>query len=182
MDWFSSDHHFFHKNVIKICSRPFADLDEMHAVLIKNWNDRVKKTDTVYHLGDFCFGGHTKAFEILEQLNGKIKFVPGGHDKMWIKKFIISERIEILPPIHEIKYRNTMATDCKGNLQYLWIVLCHNPILSWERKHYGSLHFHGHSHCNIKQELPNSIDVGVDCHHFAPISLDEVLSILTNSP
>jgi calcineurin-like phosphoesterase family protein len=177
MDWFTADWHVGHRNISKLCNRPFADLDEMHAALIDNWNARVKKTDTVYHLGDFCFGGHKRAFEIIEQLNGKIYFVPGSHDE-WIKNFSTSDRIEILPPIHEIKYKNTTTIDCKGNLQYLWIVLCHYPMQTWSRSHYGSISLHGHCHGALKNEPPRSMDVGVDCHNYAPISLDEVISIL----
>jgi calcineurin-like phosphoesterase family protein len=32
--WFTSDLHFFHRNVIKHCNRPFSDIKDMHEQLI----------------------------------------------------------------------------------------------------------------------------------------------------
>ena len=43
----------------------------------------------------------------------------------------------------------------------------------WDRSHYGSWHLFGHSH----GALPGyglSLDVGVDCTGFKPISLEQV--------
>ena len=54
-NWFSSDYHLGHANIIKYCERPFVDVEEMSATIIKNHNQRVKKEDTVFFLGDFCF-------------------------------------------------------------------------------------------------------------------------------
>lgn len=49
MDWFTADNHFYHKNIIKLCSRPFETLEDMRRALIDNWNTRVDKKDTVWH-------------------------------------------------------------------------------------------------------------------------------------
>ena len=47
--WLTSDTHFGHSNILKYCSstRPFGDLDEMHAGLIARWNERVEAEDEV---------------------------------------------------------------------------------------------------------------------------------------
>jgi len=52
--WFTSDHHFGHKNIIEFSKRPFANVEEMNAELVKRWNERIAKEDKVYHLGDFA--------------------------------------------------------------------------------------------------------------------------------
>lgn len=136
----------------------------MNNTLITNWNNRVKKKDIVYHLGDVGFGNIHKIISILELLNGKIYIIPGNHDK-WIKNFIYSEKIKILPPIVNLKY------DKK-----LFLVLCHYPMRSWEMMKYGAIHLHGHVHINnYFTELPNSIDVGVDNNNYIPVSLDEII-------
>lgn len=166
MDWFTADNHFYHKNIIKLCSRPFETLEDMHRALIDNWNNRVNKKDTVWHLGDFCFGGYKGAFEILNQLNGTIRIIPGGHDE-WLKTSIESKRIFIMPPLYTQEYKE----------RKLMFVLCHYPLLTWNRSHYGSYHLHGHSHGNLPPRN-NALDIGVDCHNYAPINLDEVIEII----
>ena len=54
---FTSDTHFFHEGIIKFCNRPFATVEEMNETLIQNWNETVPENGTVFHLGDFAFGG-----------------------------------------------------------------------------------------------------------------------------
>lgn len=55
--FFTSDTHFFHEGIIKFCTRPFESVEEMNETLIRNWNETVPKDGTVFHLGDFAFGG-----------------------------------------------------------------------------------------------------------------------------
>lgn len=54
----TADTHFFHKKILEFerAARPFSSVEEMNEVLIDNWNSVVTKRDTVWHLGDVCFG------------------------------------------------------------------------------------------------------------------------------
>ena len=79
-NFYISDLHFGHANVIRFDNRPFANLEEMHEVLIKNWNDKVSNEDTVYILGDFCWQTENEWIGILKQLNGKKVLILGNHD------------------------------------------------------------------------------------------------------
>ena len=60
MIFFTSDTHFNHKAIISYCSRPFESVEEMNDRLIDNWNQVVKPSDTVYHLGDFDISSEWK--------------------------------------------------------------------------------------------------------------------------
>ena len=55
MNFYTSDLHFGHSNVIGFDHRPFADRVEMEQTLIYLWNDRVQKDDDIWIIGDFCF-------------------------------------------------------------------------------------------------------------------------------
>jgi len=55
MIFFTADNHFRHENVIKYEKRPFKDLLEMEAIMVRNWIDRVNKEDHVIIVGDFSF-------------------------------------------------------------------------------------------------------------------------------
>jgi calcineurin-like phosphoesterase family protein len=57
-------------------------------------------------------------------------------------------------------------------------VLFHFPIHSWHKVGQGSMHLHGHSHGLLPDYGVPRLDVGVDSHGFAPISVEEVVSIL----
>lgn len=85
-NWFISDTHFHHAEIIEHENRPFDNVQKMNDKIISNINERVKPEDNVYFLGDFCFyggskGGNETAKEILKRLNGNWKFCRGNHDK-----------------------------------------------------------------------------------------------------
>lgn len=175
--FFTADHHFNHANIIQYTNRPFSSVDEMNTELVRRWNDKVSKKDMVYHLGDFCLGGWEQAQGFLGELNGYIYFVLGGHDKNWAKpkNCLPGSKWDILPPLVVRK------------VDGVELVLCHYPLLSWEKSHYGSLHLHGHVHGTISRSgesgdvlLPpgasrgRRVDVGVDCWDFYPVTLKEI--------
>ena len=70
-NFYISDYHFGHSNIIKFDKRPFYSVDEMDRKMIENWNNVVGQDDTVYILGDFCWDTEDRWIEILNQLNGK---------------------------------------------------------------------------------------------------------------
>lgn len=163
--WYTADHHFGHKNIIKYCNRPFFDADEMDEMLIQKWNSRVKSNDLVYHLGDFTLGNVNifKSYE--DRLNGNIIFIPGQHDWNWFKKQYGGWKNRLV------------STKMYYKGERIIIVLCHYPLRSWDGSNYDSIHLHGHSHGNLPR-LPRTLDVGVDCHDFYPINLDAVMEMV----
>lgn len=173
MIFFTSDHHFNHRNIIKYCSRPFETVEEMNTQLIRNWNEKVTLKDTVYHLGDFTLGRNAEDY--FSQLNGTIKIlgIPWHHDKRWLAKLKTYYSkdgipVEILMPMEVLKVEET------NNI----IVLSHYPIAEWERKHYGAYHVHGHSHSKyIYPSGTLALDVGIDNCNYYPISLSELILI-----
>lgn len=76
-----ADLHFGHENIIKYEKRPFENVDEMNKVLINNWNQKVKKRDKVFVLGDVSFLDEEKTKEIVSSLNGYKILILGNHDR-----------------------------------------------------------------------------------------------------
>lgn len=164
MIYFTSDLHFGHANIIKYCNRPFASAEEMDAQLIKNWNDMVKKDDIVYVLGDLTkIEDKDVINSYLSKLEGRKIFILGNHDE-----YIRENYKELL--FEEVVEYKEIAVD--GTL----IVLCHYPILEWNKKNKGSICLHGHTHnhspsgCGIERLF----DVGVDANGFKPVSVNEI--------
>lgn len=154
--FFTSDHHFGHKNIIKFCNRPYASVEEMNEDLIIKWNDKVSPNDTVYHLGDFSFKGRDPKL-YFNRLKGHKHLIIGNHDSKnvlnlpWVSK----------NNLHSVNFNNKH------------IVLCHYSLRVWNKSYHGSWMLFGHSHGKLP---PNglSFDVGVDANNFTPLSLEEV--------
>ena len=180
MNWFTADHHFGHKNIIEYTHRPFDTVEEMDYELIRRWNSVVKPDDEVFHLGDFTFSGGSNAGDYFSRLNGKINILGYSwhHDKQWLNEAKLTgfysftgQRIKVLSPMAVLEFPG--LGDGKWPLV---IVLCHYPMAVWDRSHYGSMHLHGHSHC-LHKSVGLSMDVGVDCHGFTPVSLETIVTV-----
>ena len=89
MIFYISDTHFGNENILKLCDRPFATIEEMNERLIENWNSKVKGADAVYILGDMFFKcKDTKS--ILCRLKGKKYLFVGNHDESSVGKIDLS--------------------------------------------------------------------------------------------
>ncbi len=165
---FSSDTHYGHANVIKYAKRPYEDVDEMNEAMITNWNSVVRKGTAVYHLGDFALCDVDKATKIAKRLNGQKFLIFGNHDKRLRKeKEFLSQWV----------WAKDMADITVGSQR---IVLCHYAMRVWSQSHRGAWQLYGHSHGSLKDDPRSlSLDVGVDCHQYYPISFEEVQVLMS---
>ena len=93
--FFISDTHFGHANMLKFTNydgsrmRPFNSIEELDELMIQNWNEMVKPTDKIYHLGDVVY--HCKnRDQIMSRLNGDKILIKGNHDRNqlgWYMKY-----------------------------------------------------------------------------------------------
>lgn len=167
--WFTADTHFYHKNILKLCNRPFIDINEMNTVLIDNINKKVKTDDKLYFLGDFGWGDIKQLNDIRNLIKcNNITLIYGNHDKELKKNITITNKM--FSSVHDI-------LDIEIGKQY--ISLCHYPFLEWNKFWHGSWHLYGHVHGNLNP-IPGSLacDVGVDCHNYEPISFEDLCIIM----
>lgn len=87
MIFVTADTHFYHKNIIRYCNRPYADMDDMIIKMRLDWNNTVTQNDIVVIAGDFAFAGITKIRELIDSLNGIKILVRGNHDQYNSKKY-----------------------------------------------------------------------------------------------
>ena len=160
--FYVADTHFGHSNIIKLCNRPFADVEEMDATLIENWNRVVTDDDYVIVIGDFTFKGN-RSCDYAKKLKGKKYLVLGNHDKINSGGFIDS--FDMLLVKHN------------GRL----IHCCHYPLIEWYNYFRGSYHFYGHIHNNsneankIMDSVTGAYNVGVDTIGFTPRLANEII-------
>ena len=160
-----ADPHFNHKNIIKYCDRPFSSVDEMNKVLIKNWNNVVKKENRIFVLGDFCLSGKDKLIEIGRQLNGRKTLILGNHDSASIKTY----------------YEAGFEMVSKYPIFLKGFLLSHGPIPDCR-----FINIHGHIHNKSIEEIDYLYldkmpelkelyyNVGVDTNNFRPVSFKDI--------
>ena len=164
MIWFTSDLHLGHSAAIKLCNRPFTSVEEMNETLICNFNNCVKKKDTVYILGDLAHRMKVEeANDLISRLNGKKILCKGNHDKGY--------DISLFDSIHDF---------CRITASEINISLMHYPMMEWPKSRHGSIHLHGHIHSkgeyNLQQKNDGILryDVGVDANGYRPVSIIEI--------
>ena len=165
-----SDTHFGHEKTCTVFKRedgsplrPFASAEEMDEFMIKAWNDRVRPTDKVYHLGDVVI--NRKFLHVLGRLNGDKVLIRGNHDIFKLEDYTQY-------------FRDIRGYDVKNGM-----ILSHIPVHADSIERFGC-NIHGHLHANRVMRVrrasatpeidPRYHSVCVEQTDYAPISLEEV--------
>jgi calcineurin-like phosphoesterase family protein len=173
-----SDTHFGHAGVCRFTHedtgvkiRPWTDPDEMDEAMVKAWNERVKPTDKIYHLGDVVI--NRKALKTLARLNGDKVLIRGNHD--------IFPDVEYREYFRELRAYHVMDG----------MILSHIPVHAESLGRFG-VNIHGHLHTRRVKKArgvdartgevlySDAIDpryhcVCVEQTDFAPILFEEVI-------
>jgi calcineurin-like phosphoesterase family protein len=173
--WFTADLHFGHKGILKHhpdrpgaahlhrWNDPATGIAVMEDHLIEAWNAVVSRGDDVWVLGDFSFGTPEEKAKVFHRLAGRKHLIVGNHDNNATKRLPWTS----VSDLHTWKAKPHRA------------VLCHYPLLTWDRAHYGVWMLHGHSHGLLQPHHTTRMDVGVDCHPmYRPFHLDEIGAVM----
>lgn len=200
--WFTSDTHFGHVNIVRGVStwldritqgreatkadiesfhnqtRDFKTVEDMNQTLIENINANVKENDILWHLGDWALGSQENVTRFRNSLRCQnVNLVLGNHDQHIAKK----EELQMLfSSVHTAFGWPSYGNKAKiGGERFL---LCHFPMLIWDKHHHGTIHLHGHSHGSLKNPdyyKRKVMDVGIDTHpEFRPYHIDEIYRIM----
>jgi calcineurin-like phosphoesterase family protein len=172
MIYFTSDWHFCHKNIITYCNRPFESVDQMNDTIINNINSVVSEQDIIYHLGDVGFADIKKLYALRQRIKCKrIYNIWGNHDGK-LRRDISKGYADFF-----VKCSDYFELQEYG----IQFVLCHYPMLSWNRQNHGSIMLHGHTHQSNRVTevydiaIPNLINVGVDAWDYYPVSVNRII-------
>lgn len=183
--WFTSDLHLGHKNICKGTTewtsgyRDFPYPELMNDHIINQLNKYVGQDDTLYFLGDFCFGGHNNTPIYRSRIICRtIHVCVGNHDKnLWRYRDEFHNFYSDQNVIEELR------------LEKQTFFLSHYPHLSWLGSAKGHIHLHGHEHgaINHLNENCRRLDVGIDSAYkmfgeYRPFSLEEVIKINLKKP
>lgn len=152
-----SDTHFGHANILKFERTEFTTIDEHDEYIIKKWNEKIHKTDTVYHLGDVGIKNKEYLTNIISRLNGKKILILGNHDRN-----TASAKFYLEVGFDEV-YNKPIYYNSK-------IILSHEPI----QEAYNNpfiLNIHGHLH-NSYLNLENFYNVSAALIRYIPQNLE----------
>lgn len=165
--WFVSDTHFRHKNITlhhpgRALDGGFdpADLDAHDGWLKELWNSVVGKDDDVYVLGDFSFGSRDWTVRLLHQLHGRKNLILGNHDK---SSEHLDNLFKTIYQVRNVVFKKTVYPYLDDNFD---VAMCHYPLVTWNHKHHGAVHIHGHCHGSLdaynKDSRELRVDIGFD--------------------
>lgn len=184
--WFTSDTHFHHANILKFqkerreaigITDDMTDTEKMkkhNEYIINMWNMTVNKNDHIYILGDVSFGSTEETRKILEKLKGHKHLIIGNHDKSCRGLENYFESVSQIKefPIKKHQYDFLDET--------IYLVLCHFPMVAWNRRLHGAFMVHGHTHGSIDKMNIDSgelrVDIGLDSAFadYGLVSLEKV--------
>jgi len=150
-----SDTHFGHMGVCKFTRsdgvtklRPWDSAEEMDEAMVTAWNETVRPSDKVYHLGDVVI--NRKSLKTMARLNGDKVLIRGNHD--------------IFPDVEYREYfRELRAYHVMNGM-----ILSHIPVHSDSLGRFG-VNIHGHTHANRVKKAR-----GVDAETGTVLYSDEI--------
>ncbi len=171
MKYYTADTHFGDNRIIRLCNRPFRDMDDMISTIAENWNSVVDRKDDVYLVGDVAFGYRGDLRSLLDSLRGRKHLLVGNHDAGWMRNENNLGAFRTVDMISKIKDEGRS------------VVLCHYPLLAFDGSMKGAYHVFGHIHNNTREPLyeaistqPNYFNAGVDVNGFRPVTLDQLIA------
>jgi len=167
MNWFTSDLHLNHHNIIEYCKRPFESTKHMNEQLVQRWNEKILDSDTVYVVGDMFLGDHTSAARLIRDLRGHKVLISGNHDR--------SPRT-----MKECGFAEVFQRKCVNLSDGRRALLCHKPLPDSVIGAYD-MQVHGHRHSGPITS-GRRINVCVDLWEYTPISEPELCGVKLEEP
>lgn len=175
--WFTSDTHFDHTNIIRFCNRPFASAEEMNEALVERWNQVVKPSDHIYHLGDVTMkrDNHGRGLEILKRLTGHKRLIMGNHDHYAMKHYLVHfekvmamNRIDDLWFTHVPVHPDNLGSSRANVHGHIHEQPSPSPVARFRAKWTGA------PEKELVEQVVPYVNICVEVTGYRPISLEEI--------
>jgi len=180
--WFTSDTHFGHRNMVEKFTladgspaRKFASVEEMDETMITRWNEVVRPSDHVYHLGDVTMHrqlGQIK-YSVLDRLAGHKRLVLGNHDAdkvenylQWFEKIFASRVLDQILFTHIPVHPESLGR-FRANVHGHTHHQCLPPVTKIDQKGYG----------RVERVVPY-INICVEQTDYRPLSLEQIKAMI----
>lgn len=101
-------------------------MQEMNETMLERWNAVVRPEDDVYCLGDFAFQSRDYELEmLLAQLNGRIFYIKGNHDKEILRAGTRHGRFEWVKDYFELKVDDPEMPDGRQKICLMHFLPAH---------------------------------------------------------
>lgn len=195
MNYFTSDLHIFHKNVVgeikNFDNRPFKTLDEMHETILNNFNSILTNGDHLYLLGDIVWKINDESIALMSQFKSCLHLICGNHENLNDQRY---KRL-----FYEIVDYKEIKDNAFGK-QY-GLVLFHYPIFSWNKMRgvdkngnkcrKSNILLYGHTHNSLEDKLfqdhiknlndnynygCQAYNVGCMLWNYTPVTLEQIIN------
>lgn len=184
MFFLTSDTHYWHKNILQFCDRPWKTVEEMNEGLVENFNSMVTQHDTTFFLGDIFFCNQATAREILTRLNGTKILIRGNHDMSPSQMYRIGFDCVLESARIRVGKSHIMLSHYpykRKPWNHLWRRLTDSKYrhkLNFKKLEDDGLWLcHGHTHSR-EQVRGRMIHVGVDAWNYKPVPITKISEII----
>lgn len=174
----------------------------MNEMIVRNWNERVRPDDIVFHLGDVALGPWTDWHGILTRLSGYKVLVVGNHDRIFkgerpkMQERFASHYAEWFDEIHDNITGLELADGTFVNLSHFpYDGDSHDGdrYTAYRLPDDGTVLVHGHTHRQVEEDSDAGrkaarlsaskrgspqVHVGMDSWSYAPVPEDEVINLI----
>lgn len=203
----TSDNHYGHENIIRLCDRPFRygltqreNANAMNTSMLRAVLDCVDYGDDLWHVGDVALGRIAFSLRYLSLVPGNVTLVAGNHDRVhpcngtkadsWRDRYYEWAQLGMLYTAH-IKVAltdGTLANVCHfpyaqrdDGMEDRHGKLVKDRFAQWRPVDDGSWLICGHVH-NAWRQKGRMINVGVDAWGGRPVDEEEITALIAAGP
>ena len=173
MNYYISDTHLGHSNIINLDDRPFDNVQNMDEAIMSLWNETVSANDDVYMLGDLCFRNSKPADWYLSRLSGHKHLIIGNHDGELLRN---KNALKMFDSVNSMLHIKDMLDG-----KTIDAILCHYPLIEWDGYYKGWYHIFGHIHSamnksgKIMAKEPKALNAGCMINNYMPVTFKELI-------